>query len=313
MKLIITLFILSIHTFSFSQWTKISNYAGGATDGAPAFVINNIAYVGGGISSKQFFSYNAVTDTWTNLEDIPGDVNRAWAFGFNINDKVYICGGDHTGSFDLTDDFREYNPSTNKWTKKASYGGGKIDGAFSCSYNGKGYVFGGFNGEYAVNEVWEYNPVTDVWKQKTNYPGGQSIFPSGFIIGDKIYVGLGSASGMAGKKTFYEYNPATDTWKQKADFAGTARQAAVGFSLNNKGYIGGGEANYNSSFNDFYEYNPKTDKWILIKELKFPVNGATAWSTLFIIGNDIFMGLGASFKDKSLNYSSNFFKLNNLK
>ncbi len=303
----ITIFCI-FYLSSFAQWTQIDDYPGGATDGAPTFVIDNKAYVAGGVFSKKLYEFDMTTETWLEKAEIPGNVNRGWAFAFSINGKAYVGGGDNSTSFVLTDDFREYDPITDTWTQKSDFGGGNIDGAFACTVNGKGYVIGGFNGSYAVSTVYEYDPLEDTWTEKSSYPGGQAIFPSGFVYDDKIYVGLGSASGMAGSQIFYEYVPATDTWTQKADFPGASRQACYSFIYDGLAYIGGGEENYSSIYNDTYQYNPETNTWLIVDSLEFPDN-STAWCSSFVLGNSVYVGLGANFNGGSLNFSDNFFKI----
>ncbi len=307
-KLFTILVMLLVSTsYSFSQWTQISNYAGGATDGAPAFTIGNYAYVGGGIGSKEFYKFDPTNDSWTKLADIPSGFNRGWAFSFVINGIGYVCGGDKTGSFDVYKDVRAYDPATDTWTQKADLPIA-MDGAFACSVNGKGYVIGGFNGSAAVSTTYEYNPSTDSWITKASYPGGQAIFPSGFVINNKIYVGLGSISGMAGSKLFYEYNPATNAWNQKATFPGSARQACIGFAVGNVGYIGGGEENYSAMYYDFYKYNPYADTWTKDNSLNMQNGTAAAWCSSFVIGTTAYYGLGASFAGGNLSYSNKFYK-----
>ncbi len=306
-KAIIFFQLLLLSTLSFSQWNQITNYPGSATDGAPAFTIGNYAYVGGGIGSKTFYKFDPSNDSWTQLADIPSGNNRGWAFGFVINGKAYVCGGDKTGSFDVYKNVQEYDPATDTWTQKANLPIA-MDGAFACSVNGKGYVIGGFNGSAAIANVYEYDPTADTWTTKTSYPGGQAIFPSGFVIDNKIYVGLGSASGMAGSKLFYQYDPSNNSWNQKATFPGSARQACIGFAIGHTGYIGGGEENYSSMFFDFYKYNPYTNSWTKENSLNIQSGTAAAWCSSFVIGTTAYYGLGASFAGGNLNYSKKFYK-----
>jgi len=289
-----------------AQWSSIVDY-GISTDGAVAFVINDTAYVGGGVGSKSFYRYESEAEQWTQLSDIPSGYNRGWAFGFAINGKGYVCGGDKTGSFNLIKDVREYDPQTATWTQKADLPIA-MDGAFACSVNGKAYIFGGFNGSYALNTVYEYDPLADTWTSKTDYPSGQAIFPNGFVIDGKIYVGLGSASGMAGSNSFYEYNPTSDIWTQKANFPGNARQATIAFKIGHTGYIGGGEENYSSMFYDFYKYNPYNNSWTVANSLSLASGSASAWCSSFVINNTAYYGLGASFAGGSLSYSKKWYK-----
>lgn len=307
-KIIVFIILLSINgSQSYSQWTSIADYPGIATDGAPSFVIDSCAYIGGGLKSNDFYKYNSNTKSWTRLKDLPGSFIRAWAFAFAINGKGYICGGDTTSAFDVISNVYEYNPLTDDWTKKASLPI-PMDGAYACSVGGKGYVFGGFDGKFALSSVYEYDPLLDKWTRKTDYPGGQAIFLAGFVIEDKIYVGMGSSNGMKGSKVLYEYNPAKDSWIQKASFIGHSRQACIGFAIYNNGYIGGGEENYSDLYTDFYTYDPELDLWTRDTTMNLSDSATTAWCSSFVIDNKAFYGLGAKFSKNGLNFSKSFFR-----
>jgi N-acetylneuraminic acid mutarotase len=83
---------------------------------------------------------------------------------------------------------------------------------------------------------------------------------SGFVINDKVYIGLGKNLSNVLFKDLWEYNPTTNSWTQKADFGGTARSNAVGFQINNKGYFTTG---YDATGRkkDLWEYDPISNLW----------------------------------------------------
>ena len=62
-------------------------------------------------------------------------------------------------------DFWEYNPSTNTWTKKADFGGVGRVAAVGFSIGSKGYLGTGQTNDYlaelseeTLKVFWEYNP-----------------------------------------------------------------------------------------------------------------------------------------------------------
>ncbi len=74
----------------------------------------------------------------------------------------------------------------------------------------------------------------NTWTQKADFGGAERYnILSGFSIGSKGYIGMGSTSNAL-KKDFWEYDPSTNVWTQKVDFGGTARSATAGFSIGNK-------------------------------------------------------------------------------
>ncbi|MFA6570259.1 MAG: kelch repeat-containing protein [Bacteroidota bacterium] len=304
MKTIFTLFIfaLTISITANAQWTPVADFPGPALDGAFSFTIGDKAYVGGGPGVELFYEYNSQTDTWKKLANVGGGP-RGWAFSFVIDGKAYVGGGDPTGSFQPVNDFWEYNPVTNTWTKKADFGGGNRDGCFSFSYNGKGYVGGGFDGNNMLSDFWEYDPTANTWTSKSGFPGSPVVFPSVFQISEKVYVGCGA--GNFEYNTLYMFNGCTKTWTSKTNFSGYSRQAGIGFAVNGKGYIGLGMSGYTSSYKDIFEYNPDTDNWQLLANAQYPIDNS-AWSTCFVIGNDVFIGTGASLP--ALQFTNKFYK-----
>lgn len=290
----------------FGQWNTIDDLPGAPIDGACSFFIGDKYYVGGGVNSNSFYELDTETDSWTQKADIPGSAARGWAIGFSIDGKGYVGGGD-SGGFILTSDFYEYTPENDSWQQIADFGGGVRDGVFSCSLNGKAYVFGGFDGSYTIDEVWEFDSTTGDWSQKSDFPGGPCIFPTGFVVNDKIYVGTGSTSGSDGNNYFYQYDPVADTWTQKADIPGEPKQACVGFAVNNIGYIGGGQVNFTYTLPDFYAYDIGNDVWSEVDHLDFEDDDAVAWSTAAANGETVYMGTGADLND-GLNLSNAFYK-----
>lgn len=233
-----------------------------------------------------FFLFNIKGfSQWTQKADFAGSANRDMAVGFSIGNKgfigtgseIYNCGMPVQCEKDYND-FWEYNPANNTWTKKADFEGVARIQAVGFSIGDKGYIGTGGRVGYE-KDFWEYNPTNDTWTRKADFPGLARWGAVGFSIGDKGYIGTGE-NGTTRFKDFWEYDPATDTWTQKADFPGTVRGGAVCFSIGSKGYIGlGWSEGYIK--NDFWEYNPVNDSWKQIAD--FPAGGRQG-ATGFSIG-----------------------------
>ncbi|MEQ1745514.1 MAG: hypothetical protein ABMA02_08815 [Saprospiraceae bacterium] len=197
------------------------------------------------------------TGKWTRKADFSGQP-RYNAVSFSINGKAYVgLGSSTTEGTQPYMDFREYNPATNTWTKKADCACGSLTGATAFSVGGKGYLAGG----NSHRKLFEYNPATNTWAEKAlmpNVPQGGRL-SVGFAINGKGYV-----VETALTKQVFEYNPATNTWVVKPNqFPGTGRHSATGMAIGNKGYLGTGvEDDFNPDpLNDWWEYNPATDTW----------------------------------------------------
>jgi gliding motility-associated-like protein len=132
----------------------------------------------------------------------------------------------------------------------------------------------------------------ELWTQKQDFPpisgiSGRDNYAS-FAIGDKVYVGMGTASygiscGSANThqyKDWYAYDPSNNSWTKVADFPGVFRyNGYVCFSIGNKGYFGLG---YSSGYlNDFWEYDPSTNIWT--RKADLPVQ--SSYSVGYSIGN----------------------------
>jgi N-acetylneuraminic acid mutarotase len=236
-----------------------------------------------------FFITVSSNAQWTQKANV-GGINRSAAVSFSIGSKGYIGTGMAANLGPGTDDFWEYDPSTNVWTQRANVGGGLRSGAVGFSIGSKGYIgtgnrdAGGF-----FTDFWEYNPATNTWTQKANFGGGARVYATGFSIGSKGYIGTGQNISNVRLNDFWEYDPATDTWVQRASLSGVARIFAVGFSIGSKGYIGTGENASLVALNDFWQYDPVSNTWAS----KANFSGGTRSAAVgFSIGSKGYIGTG---------------------
>ncbi len=68
---------------------------------------------------NDFWKYDPVADTWTQVADYPGN-KRAYAPSFVINDYGF-AGTGYDGA--LKDDFYRYDYVNNSWSPVAAFGG----------------------------------------------------------------------------------------------------------------------------------------------------------------------------------------------
>ena len=130
------------------------------------------------------------------------------------------------------------------------------------------------------------------WERIGEFPNGNSVHGhSGFVIDERIFVGLGSITTY-GSNAFYELNPTTYELVRKKDFPGTTRMGSFSFAYNGKGYIFGGFHGYYGGYaTDFWRYEPATDTWEQLPD--FP-GGARSFGVSFQIGNKAYIGLGGN-------------------
>lgn len=259
--------------------------------GAFGFGIGTKGYIGGGETNsgylKDFWEYDPSTNVWTQKADYTTTANaRSHGIGFSIGSKGYTGLGKASGTT-MFSDFKEYDPSNNTWTAKATFPGGTRQDAIGIGTSTSGYVGTGRDALAAIkSDFWQYNPTSNTWTAKTNYGGGGRFYATGFAIGNKVYVGTGN-DGNTKTQDFYEYDSTANNWTQKANVGGVARDWAVGFSIGSYGFIGAGTDNLYAAISTFYRYNPASNSWSSIAGLN-QGQGAVA----FNIGNKGYCGTG---------------------
>lgn len=226
------------------SWEEIDSMPTLGRRDAFCFVINDKAYVGGGVNEHgvfddEFWEYDPQLGQWTRKSDVPMNFDQTC---FSIKNKGYLL------STLYPRNFYEYDPETDIWTNKDNFPGRSSIGQVGFSIDAKGYIG---TGSLDGSEFWEYDPIRDQWSNKIDFPGTPRHGAVGFNIGNFGYIGLGIAPGTL-LNDFWEYNPLSDSWKQ-IDSCGFASVDAVAFSIGKKGYVGTGIF---SSGHDFWEYTP---------------------------------------------------------
>lgn len=276
-------------------WTQKTNYGGVSRDGAFAFSLGSLGYIGGGNNNGSFkndlWEYNPTTNAWTQKANVPS--NEYLASSFTIGSKAYVGCGYNTGNA-----FYEYDGTANAWTAKASMPGTARYITMGFSIGTKGYCGTGYNPNNPYNsfsDFYEFDPVANTWTAKASMPGGNRSYAVGFSIGSRGYAGTGNINGNA-VRDFYEYDPAGDVWTAKANIGTINRLQSFGIALNGKGYVGGG--GQGNDPNGFYEYDATTNTWTA--KANIPVSRAGAVG--FAIGSKLYIGTGGDPFDN--NYSS---------
>jgi len=288
-------------------WTQKADFGGGARAHAVGFSIGSKGYIGTGYNGssdcKDFWEYDPdpTVNKWTQKADFGGGVRES-AVGFSIGSKGYVGTGvvyDEEGTAIANyKDFWEYDPdpTVNKWTQKADFGGVARDSAigFSIGSNSKGYIGTGWDVDTnPLKDFWEYDPTVvpdGTWTQKADLGGKARYYAVGFSIDSKGYIGTGW-DGSSDYSDFWEYDPTVvpdGTWTQKADFGGGARDSVVGFSIDSKGYIGTG-FDGSSEYKDFWEYDPYDripDQFTFTDQSDVALNTIVTSNTITVSGID---------------------------
>lgn len=260
-------------------WSKKADFPGLPRRNSSSFVINGIAYVGLGFrggsdqsnpnfltnEGQDFWKYDSSIDKWTQITTFPG-AGRAFAAGFSIGGKGYIVSGESTKNWGniryiYYSDTWEFDPTTELWTQKASFGGGLRSRATNLSIPSRGYVGGGkilepnvgyYTGQTTdANDLWEFDPLKNVWI-KVNLPSGYNITAIAFSIQDKAYIGFTNSSGLL---TLYSYTNSSIFSPIIGLNTSLMRTGLLTTATNNSGFLGLGIKD-NFLYNDLYMINP---------------------------------------------------------
>jgi N-acetylneuraminic acid mutarotase len=247
---------------------------------------------------------------WVKLAAFPEPAEEL--YGAAAGGKVYVFGGLAPGWQPRGLVF-EYDPATDKWTKKKPMALASHHVAFT-ELNGKLYAFGGFvlpaSGPPAwvpIDNAWEYDPAADTWKALAPMPTKRGS-PVAATVGGKIYV-IGGASTHPGSTepavhparphrsvaSVEEYDPATNTWRARSPMPTARNHAAIGV-VGGKIYVIGGRlgaafVGISSPTDLVEEYDPAADQWGTVKARMPTPRSAVAWGVhggrIYVAGGEV--------------------------
>lgn len=212
--------VIKAYNFATGQWSNKANFPGTAANRASFTATGSKGYILGGINGyplKENWEYDFAADTWQPKANLPG-TGRYNAAAYAIGDKIYFGTGISVLPI--------INPNTFQ-----SYGGINVINA----------------------DWWEYNTLTDTWMPKAAFGGGTRQDTRGFVLYNKIYLGLGSSGYYSDLKSdLWSYDAAANTWTQKASYPpGNEYPPHVIFaSCNGRGYAVTGD------IRAFWRYTP---------------------------------------------------------
>lgn len=214
----------------------------------------------------------ANAQSWQQIADFPGTA-RDDGTSFIINNKAY-CGTGFEVGFAATRDFYVFDMYTNAWQKQIMMPAGN-ERQYACGFSnaGKGYIFGGVNGNNFYADLWEFDPVANTWKSKKPKPGAGLSGASLFEINGLAYISGGKNSSTIASTQVWCYDAQKDYWEPRKDFPFGGRWRAAACNLNGKGYLGFGKDEKGAYHNEIYEYDTGLDSWTLLT--KFPGKGRT--------------------------------------
>jgi len=223
------------------SWSFLCQFPGGAREYAFVFVIDDKAYIGGGVHcSKAFWVFDQSSNQWEQKKDCPESTGYS-GVGFSIGSKGYILSDEGFSEGHLY----EYNPDDDNWNIKSSFPG-YLNYPTAFVTNQKAYV--GISG-YS-REIWIYEPISNSWSLETIFPG-KAWRSSKTILIEKIAYIIGGWTDNEPSKEVWGYNTNSKSWQQLDDFI-KCRYGPIYFTINNIGYYGTGT----TETNDMWKFAP---------------------------------------------------------
>ncbi len=193
--------------------------------------VGNALYL---FSSETTNLYKLENNTWSIESQRPFGYDSFWSFSFSLSDSLIYF---------LSSNLYAYNLKTKRWSQKASYNWGGIEGC--TTLNKKLYTmnFG--------KEIYEYDPTTNLWLKITSYPGKLRNRIITFSYGTKIYIGLAHDGAYSEdnwfEKEIWSYDIGNRVWKRCNDFPYLLTDGAHDlffFNYQNSLYFGYGTSSY---------------------------------------------------------------------
>lgn len=153
---------------------------------------------------EDVFRYDPKGDRWEQLSDKPTPV--ADVRGVLIGEQIYVPGG-RLASGAPTDVLEIYDPRQDSWTQGAPMPR-TISAYALADFEGKLYLFGGWDGQQALADVYVYDPGTDAWLEGTRMAVARR--DAGAVpLADKIVV-LGGRNAAGALNEAAAYFPSRD-------------------------------------------------------------------------------------------------------
>lgn len=230
-----------------NSWSERPNIPAAAREGAIAFTIGDVVYLGLGYNGNELSDLWRFSpgNEWVQLTDFPGGA-RSFATGFSVGNRGYICCG-FDGENSRSDCW-EYNPNNDNWQEIGSYPGGATHTAQATTINDMAYIGGGISNN--DNSFFSYDG--NDWQSLTQFP----------------YEGVSQASLMALEETVilthgfptnpevWSYDRSTNEWTSRNNHVDFQSYGAIEFVIEGKIYLGGGIISPDQFSNRFQRYTP---------------------------------------------------------
>lgn len=265
-----------------------------------AIAIGPTIYIVGGTppgNLHRVLAFDTRTGHWSDPTSLPIGLNHSQAA--THDDKLYVAGGYLDGDAP-TNDFWEYDPAAERWTKLAPLPRATAAGA-TVAIGDKLYVAGGAPQTFGAggpiapyDDLQIYDFETGEWSFGAKVPIPGHHVGAAALDGE-LYVVGGRGEADHSLTTFLRYDPATDSWEQLPDIPlGVASPGMV--AVGGKLVVVGGEDQEDWENGggwvtpSAWEFDPKTNRWTRLPDMKWERRG----SGVAAVGDRVY-ALGGSY------------------
>ena len=254
--------VSSLETASPRRWQRLPALPEPRQGMAAALFEEHIYLIGGetpqGITSS-VIAFAPETGVWQTRADKPLAVSGVQAA--RLGDQIYIPGGTRSNGRP-SDQLAVYFPRSDQWETHAALPVSLTDYALTA-FEGKLFLFGGWDGNNHRGETYMYSPETDAWTSLSSLPAPRSG-ASAVSEGGKIYL-IGGTDGDHFFQDVLAYYPQRDlngepAWESLPPLPeGRANMgtAALAGSL----YLVGGNTAQSQTASDPLQYRPQEARW----------------------------------------------------
>lgn len=233
-------------------------------------VINDQLWMIGGDYSSAIEVFDLATETWDSTPRTNMPNSRKGMGAAYLDGKIYLCGGFDNVTLQNTSIFYTIANDTWNTTYVPPFLGPGRNVTSALAYDGKIYVFGGYNWDLNPGELKDvniYDPSTNSWSLGTDCPHRKSN-PIWVVVGDRLWAGSSNSSDTTGYNTFDSYDPVSDSWTEEYTITnGRERCGMEGVVVGSKIYLVGGHLDASTPLRMVDAFDTSTLDWTILLDL----------------------------------------------
>jgi DNA-binding CsgD family transcriptional regulator/N-acetylneuraminic acid mutarotase len=262
------------------RWHEMSPMINGRSSLAVVSYEKEIYAIGGetlqGVTGSTE-GYSMEDNIWRQLSSKPTPVAEVSAAV--IGGLIYVPGG-LLASGERTDILEAYDPHKDSWEQRTPLPI-QLSAYSLVAFEGRLYLFGGWDGEKYSSRVFRYDPNRDDWSELSPLPTNRA-FAGAAVIGSKIYV-LGGLNDKGPLSTNEIFSPSFENSMDSPWTKGPALpNSRYGMGVTSTAgfiYLVGGNNRQGNGLTSL-QYLPEKEQWQLIQT---PFQGA--WSDMGLTNN----------------------------